>query len=161
MHRIVVMAATCGLMIGCGESSVKLAPVSGKVTMDDKPLVGATVAFQLPQPEGGKKKSGVVTGAIGKTDSEGRFTLMVPTPKGNRDGAPVGKNKVTISLATETETGSSKEPMMGPEQVPDRYNTKSDLTFEVPEGGTDKANFDLKSKGDHDTKAKGRPKTGE
>lgn len=36
-------------------------------------------------------------------------------------------------------------PSMGP-GLPDRYNIKSELTFDVPADGSDAANFDLDSK---------------
>jgi hypothetical protein len=74
------------------------------------------------------------------------------------DGALVGKHRVQIttgvseSLAQEytgpTEDGSP--PPNFPKdyrRVPERYNDKSELTFEVPPGGTDQADFlDLRSR---------------
>ncbi|MBN9517019.1 hypothetical protein J0H58_00645, partial [bacterium] len=72
------------------------------------------------------------------TDADGRYRLR--TVVGDKGGAAVGKHKVTISL--------SKENPANPEAavqdlVPAKYNVKSDLTFDVPAGGTSQADFKL------------------
>jgi hypothetical protein len=141
--------------VGCGDGN--LAPVSGRVTMDDKPLAGATVSF-IPDSDPKKKAPPV---AIGKTDADGRFTLTIPSDRGDRKGAIVGKCKVSITLIEEVEPGQQKEPPRGKAKdkdaghaessssvnhIPERYNSKTELTFEVPAKGTADANFDLKSK---------------
>jgi hypothetical protein len=131
------------LALGCG--SKKVAPVSGTVTLDGKPLVGASVTFQPIADEGS-----VVAGhaSMGKTDASGKFTLEQTTTKKN--GAIVGKHRVSISLLTQEVGDHDARPPRGgwpvTDQVPEKYNMKTELTFEVPSGGTDKADFPLTSK---------------
>jgi hypothetical protein len=127
---------------GCGQD--KFAPVSGVVRMDGKPLPGATVSF-LPEPVKGSTEAPVTSS--GKTNEKGEYTLRTGT---GQDGALVGKHKVTISLqAPEVVDSDRRPPRGGPrlaDKVPARYNTKSELTCEVPAGGKTDANFDLKSR---------------
>src|SRR5262249_53512413 len=89
------------LALGCGGPK-KFAPVSGTVTMDGKPLAGATVTF-IPVPDPGSIEAG--DGSVGKTNEKGEYTLM--SSKG-RSGAQVGKHKVSISIQ-ETKRGESEE----------------------------------------------------
>lgn len=116
---------------GCGAST---ATVSGAVTLDGKPLEGATVSFTPASGDGGG-----VGGSAGKTDAQGRFTLR--TVVADKSGAAVGKHKVSISLYKEDP--KNPDGAGGKELVPAKYNVKSDLTFDVPSGGTDKADFAL------------------
>jgi hypothetical protein len=129
--------------LGCGPPA-KFAPVSGVVTMNGKPLVGATVSF-LPEPIKGSTEAPVTSS--GKTNDKGEYTLQTGS---GQDGALVGKHKVTISLpATEVVEGDRRLPRGGPrlaDKIPPRYNTNSELTCEVPEGGKTDANYDLKSR---------------
>lgn len=67
---------------GCG--GLKLHPVSGRVTLDDKPVAGAAVMFQPAE-------GGPVAHAV--TDAEGRYTLETT----NRAGAPAGLHLVTVT----------------------------------------------------------------
>lgn len=120
--------------VGCGGGT---ASVSGTVTLDGKPIEGASVTFTPASGDGGG-----VGGSYGKTDAQGKFTLR--TVAGDRSGAAVGKHKVAISLS---KGENPKNPEAAQKDtIPAKYNAKSDLTFDVPSGGTDKANFDLQSK---------------
>jgi hypothetical protein len=127
--------------LGCG--SGKRAPVSGTVTLNGAPLAGATVTFQPIAPKGSIQAG---DSSLGKTDESGKFTLR--TTKG-RNGALVGKHRVSISLLNPQVGDSDARPPRGgwplADKVPPQYNAKSDLTFDVPPGGTDKADFPLKS----------------
>lgn len=122
---LLILAAT-----GCSGGIV---PVSGVVTLDGKPVEGASVNFTPEKPE-----SAGAGGAYGKTDSQGRYSLK--TVIGDKPGTVAGKYKVTISLSRATPNNPD-----GPEKelIPTKYNAKSDLTFDVPPGGTDQADFTL------------------
>jgi hypothetical protein len=135
---VVVIAVT--LSPGCGKNPHRLAPVSGKVTMNGNPLANAWVAF-LPDTKPGHTASPT---SRGKTDAQGRYTLATWE---NASGAVVGTSKVRISTMEST-GGSEGEGgiVIARETVPERYNARTELTFEVPEEGTDAANFNLKSK---------------
>jgi hypothetical protein len=132
------------LILGCS-SGTKLAPVSGTVTLNGKPLAGASVNFE-PQSSGEKKSLEAPLNSTGKTNDKGEYSLE--TIKGQK-GAVVGKHKVYISLLkTQVGDGDARVPRGGwptKDMVPIRYNEKSELTIDVPSGGTDKANFELKS----------------
>lgn len=124
-------------MAGCGPSAT-VEPVSGVVTLDGKPLGGAVVRFS-PAPQADPQAVKMM--AIGETDDQGRYSMQVydgPT------GAVVGVNRVTISTARSLDS-DAEEGGMSPELVPSEYNSRSKLEFEVPAGGTDSANFELRS----------------
>jgi hypothetical protein len=134
----------CGLLLlatGCGGPS--LAPVSGKITLDGKPLADATVGFY---PLGANAS---ITSS-GKTNSNGEYTLK--TVMDSRTGAIVGKHRVSITVEPDL-VGNTDLPadklgkIARPPKLPARYQgTESELTCEVPSGGKTDANFDLKSK---------------
>ena len=124
------------LAVGCGAKNV--APVSGKVTLDGKPLDNASVTFE---PD---VSSNPGPTSYGKTDAGGSFSLKVVGSEKN--GAMVGKHQVRISAFEGAETKSSDDnPKPLKDKVPVRYNSQSELSIDVPSGGTDAANFDLKS----------------
>ena len=138
MARQFLLLGAVFVLVGCGPST---APVSGRVTLDNKPLVNATVIFE---PDTDAKTPG--PGAQGKTDANGEYTLQLFA--GGTKGALLGKHIVRIT-AYEGDDGTvpSSDPN-SPFRKPlldDRYNATSELRFDVPPGGSTSANFDLKS----------------
>src|SRR5205823_1557727 len=101
----------------------------------------ATVSFQ-PIAAGGDVE--VAPGSVGKTNANGEYTLKVSTGK---PGAYVGKHTVRISSLKEEVGGGDTRPPRGGwpvvDKVPRKYNADSKETFDVPSGGTDKADFTL------------------
>lgn len=139
--RRLLTAAAVALAAGCGGGGV--APVSGTVTLDGKPLAHATVTFE---PAGGGKEPG--PGSAGTTDAAGRYVLALNTTGG--PGAVVGPHRVRVTAyAGDADGDSSAPPTSGTVHrkplVPAAYNTQSTLTFEVPAGGSSAADFALKS----------------
>jgi hypothetical protein len=129
-----------GAEVGC--SSSKIAPVSGLVTLDGKPLDGVHVGFQ-PIAKPGDMNPG--TGSYAITDANGQYTLLLVD--GEMPGAIVGKHRVEITARSEIPANIDVPKRPPPKVfVPARYNQQSELTFDVPPGGTTAANFDLKSK---------------
>jgi hypothetical protein len=131
-------------ILGCGGSQ-KLAPVSGKVTLDGKPLANALVSFQ---PIAEKASLEGAPGSSGKTNDQGEFTLM--SIKGG-NGAWVGKHRVFVSLVTAKaeQTGDRRGGPAMEDKVPSKYNGfggQTVLTFDVPPEGTTKADFALTSR---------------
>lgn len=137
-----------GLMatfVGCAPSDQPdLGQVTGRITLDDQPLVGVGVVFQ---PENGRP-------ARGQTDQEGNYEL---TYIRNTKGAKVGKNRVEIAPSEEGESESEdsqsdesagsparKPSKSGKPLVPPRYNIKSELSAEV-KPGKNTFNFSLES----------------
>lgn len=77
-------------VVGCGRNASdlpKLAPVAGTVTLDGKPLSGATVVFV---PTGSTHG----TGANGRTDQAGRYELA---KRSGEKGSPTGEYRVVIT----------------------------------------------------------------
>ena len=142
--KVLKLALCCGFLLGLsGCESGRYVPVSGVVTLNGTPLVGAMVLFQ---PTGGNDTGGY--GSFARTDSEGRFSLEVAAPK-PIPGAKVGKHRVTIGMPEKAQNTTSdamvKTKVKFKDPVPERYNTKSELDFEVTGKGTDQANFALTS----------------
>ena len=128
------------LLAGCNREKV-VVPVSGIVTLDGKPLAGTQVTFQ---PIGkGKIDEELGEGSFAKTDENGKFTLKYVGP-GDRMGAVVGSHRVMIAMPSGV-PGSDDISKPGKIRIPVRYNTDSQLTFDVTKGGTTSANFDLTS----------------
>jgi hypothetical protein len=150
--RITALGVCLLAAAGCG-GDYQVAPVSGRVTMDGRPMPGVYVNFQ---PVGGAGNPNPGPGSYAVTGADGRFTLKLVNP--SREGAVVGRHRVTITRQfaedvrgteqTGTPDGAPASPLprLGKAaQIPERYNVKSDLTFDVPRGGTDKADFPLTS----------------
>ncbi len=98
MYSSIRAAVAIGLLVivGCGDND-GLVPVSGKVTLDGKPLADAAVGFFADA--GG-------TPAVGTTDAQGNFTLSTHKPG---DGATVGQNVVTVSKQSNLDAGKEVE----------------------------------------------------
>ena len=109
---------------GCGKTGPELAPVTGRITLDGKPLENADILFQ---PAGSKPPS------AGRTDANGHYELAY---KRGVMGGMVGSNTVAITI--------SPEVVANPPSIPARYNSESELTKEV-KSGQNEFNFDLTS----------------
>jgi hypothetical protein len=130
--------------VGCHSDVV---PVSGRVTLNGKPLAGADVIFQ---PRGNSKEPRPAgTGSTGHTDEEGRFSLRMVEP--NKAGAVVGDHVVTI--ATSTDAPATATVKGSP--IPHVWRDGS-RQFRVPPGGTTKANFDITAADPPPAKTKSR-----
>jgi hypothetical protein len=142
MRARLLVGLTLVLALGCGTGK-KMAPVSGTVTLNGKPLANATVSFQPIAPPG-SIDAGI--GSQAKTNDKGEFTLMTST---GGNGAVVGKHRVMISLLNEQVGDSDSRPPRGgwplADKVPKRYNSESQETYDVPSGRTNKADFSLTS----------------
>jgi hypothetical protein len=88
--------------LGCGASG-KLVKTEGLITLDGKPIAGATVTFH-PEAEGGRM-------ATGLTDADGIFQLQTFT---EADGALPGDYKVTV---IKTEALEASPSASGPEKM--------------------------------------------
>jgi hypothetical protein len=127
------------LLAGCGGVSYRTAPVSGRVTLDSKPLPGALVQFV---PEGGTATAPLPS-SVGTTDEDGRYTLVL-NGGGNAPGAVVGKHKVMITLGAQG--GANEAARTFHKQLPARYNRQTELVCDVPAAGRGDADFGLRSK---------------
>jgi hypothetical protein len=120
---------------GCGPSGPEIASVSGRVTMDGKPLANATVVFI---PENGRP-------AGATTDSDGRYVLNFAQ---GRRGAIPGKNMIRVTTQRDPTPGEDGKAIPGSkETIPAKYNAATELTFDVQPKKKNVANFDLTSGG--------------
>ncbi len=96
-RRSVLLAALCMVGIaGCPASDDigTTLPVSGKVTIDGKPLESGTVVYHPDEQKGNKTKA-LPTGMI----KNGEYTLSSASVTTTKQGAPPGWYKVTIDPA--------------------------------------------------------------
>ena len=139
---VALVAALVGLT-GCG-GGPKFAAVSGRVTLNDQPLEGVAVDFQ--PTSNSKEPPG--PGSTGKTDKDGRYTLRSQLDA-SQAGAVVGKHQVRIWAPEGSQDRDADGRVKGKKTdrplIPGRYHVNSELTFDVPAEGTDKADFALKS----------------
>jgi hypothetical protein len=131
---------------GCQKT---IAPVSGRVTFNGKPLANATVSFQPrgtrddPLPPG--------TGSVGHTNRDGRYSLRMVEP--DQPGAVVGTHVVRISVSTgDRDAAESKAS-----PLPYAWRDGS-RQYRVPPGGTSKADFDIVATEPPPAKAKAKAK---
>jgi hypothetical protein len=133
--RAIWLPVAAALLAGCGRGGPEIAYVTGRVTMDGKPLANASVIFI---PENGRP-------AGAATDADGNYVLNFAQ---GRRGAIPGKNAIRITTQRDPTPGEGDEAIPGSkETVPAKYNTNSTLEFVVEPGKKNVANFDLKSDG--------------
>jgi hypothetical protein len=132
------------MVAGCGDGP-RLVPVAGSVTLDGKPLEGATLSFM---PVAGNVIS---TPGSDVTGPDGNFTMTY----NGRAGLAPGKYRVLVSKTEEVvpkgmqvpevfAKASFEKKLMGltKEVIPPQ---KMDREVEVPEGGAKDFALDFKS----------------
>ncbi len=119
-----VVLALCVLtssFVGCGAkgsgSRSGLVAAAGVVKYNGAPVEDAVIEFR--SAEGVENSL-----AAGRTDAEGKFTLMTDRPN---DGALPGKYKVTVKKEVEKVDGLTREEYMA--QHASEGNEKSDVAF--------------------------------
>ncbi|TWT57200.1 hypothetical protein KOR42_05580 [Thalassoglobus neptunius] len=129
----------CLFAVGCGGQSDRpeMATVSGKLTLDGKPLPGYIVTFQ---PSTGRPSVSNMP-----TNAEGQFELWY-TYKDK--GAKVDKHKVTLAYSPtsddEAMAAQSGNVTGNPKAIAEKYGTVAvtPLEFEVSDNTTE-ANIDI------------------
>jgi hypothetical protein len=130
-----ILILPAGLTVGCVDTTPNVAPVSGMVTLDGKPLANAVVTFQPLATNG--SDPGPSSEAV--TDAHGIYVLKVP--KTGQVGAVIGRHRVEVQTSA-AKVMSGKDGRGSPARV----NDKQGRTFEVPPGGTSDADIDLASR---------------
>ncbi|MDR1924057.1 MAG: carboxypeptidase-like regulatory domain-containing protein [Planctomycetaceae bacterium] len=133
------MLSGCGSEISAKYAELKLAAVTGKVTLDNKPLANAQIQFV--QSDG--------FFSYGVTDADGNYRMQFDT---HHQGVKPGQ--CTVCVWT-TMTGAGFDKLMPdgvtmPEKeiVPVQYNHQSTLTANVNPTESQTFDFDLKSSGE-------------
>ena len=126
-----VLLLSVFILSGCGKGP-RLYPVSGTVTLDDKPVPDGDILFL-----DANNQLGPDAGRI----ADGRFAFQ----------AKEGKKKVEIRafhlqkpLKSDGSPGSGDSIAIG--YIPERYNNKTTLTAEVVPSGSNQYEFKLSSK---------------
>lgn len=118
-------------MSGCSSSDFKpkLSPVTGVITLNDKPLSDVTVTFE-PQLSGsaGKEASIVGRSSIAVTDSTGKYELVYND--GKSKGAVVGDHIVRIASAAGGGPAGGADALVSI-PIPSVYNSSSNLKAQV------------------------------
>ena len=129
------------ILTGCSHGGPEIAEVTGKVTLDGKPLANANVLFQ-PVGESGKKEVGI--GSFGTTDASGNFSLKRSDTM--KPGAVVAIHTVTI--VEKTDPANDQDAGGLDKVVPSRISSEYSGGFkkyEVKRGTKNQADFEVKS----------------
>jgi len=123
----ILAAGLVALLGGCGQTDPSLVPVTGTVTVNERPLANATVTF-IP------KDGTPGFGGVGKTDAAGKYKL-----RGSRDDAAgilPGEYRVVISKrlmpdGSEVPANDNTPPMNSParESLPAGYSSMAATTL--------------------------------
>lgn len=125
------------LALGCGPK-YELVPVSGKVTLDGKPLANAMI---LTQPIGkGTSTPGPGSGA--RLNDQGEFELELQTE--STMGAVPGEHTVTIKELGEQRASNDDTGVAFKLRVPEEWRDGS-ATYTIPPEGTDAMIIELES----------------
>ena len=143
LHRIVSGVAILAAINfnGCSSSGPELGDVTGKVTLDGRPVAGASITFR-PQGEKGST-------SYGGTNSEGAYTLMFTRDK---NGAMPGEYFVDIETTKLKKRDIEDLKSQGqPEPppfvaIPKKYRGAEQLKATVKAGEKNVINFELDSK---------------
>lgn len=120
------------LLVGCGTKDV---PIEGTITLDGEPLAGVQILFDQPDKSPSNSFSG-------RTAEDGHYVLKSISEELSSPVA--GTYRVSLTTSVPDRDATESDPMPK-ERIPKKYRDGS-LTFDLPEGGTLEANFDLKSK---------------
>jgi hypothetical protein len=138
-----VAVAALALAAGCGGGGRKIVPVSGVVTFNGQPAKNVIVTFQ---PIAESKDDDPGRGSSAFTDENGHYTLVYD---GEKPGALTGKHRVRISPQWVSNKGGADRGEGGGVglnyPIPPEWSDMSTREFEVPAGGTDKADFHIEA----------------
>ena len=133
-------ALTLAAAVCCGcTAEMPVAPVSGTITFEGEPLVGASITTQ-PMATDGDSSPG--SGSFGRTDADGKYQLELVEPA--MPGAIIGTHRVTIVRGDEQDEDPwSDDPNVRIDRSWPKRFTDGSLRLEVPAEGTTGANFSL------------------
>jgi hypothetical protein len=131
---LAVSSGGLGLLSGCRQDTGGRVAVSGSVKFRGTPLKSGVIEFMSKD----------LASQSGATIADGKYAI--PAPKGLRPG------EYTVRISSVQEQGPAPAGPPGPEAaavkavetIPAEYNAKSALTATIPQGGSDKVDFDLK-----------------
>jgi hypothetical protein len=141
--RRLVLAASA-FIAGCGggdaTDDLPRTAVSGKVTLDDKPLESGSISFD---PEPGVKDPVSVGGVI----VDGAYSIdkaTGPTPGTYR--VAIQASEASAPIQPGVAPGATPKVVKAKPKVPAKYNAKTELKKEIAAGASNSFDFDLKSR---------------
>jgi hypothetical protein len=128
------------VLAGCGSAGDNLPrqPVSGKVTLDGKPLERGTISFQ---PDSGLPTAAAVAITAGQYSMARAQGLVPGAYRVLISSTP--QSPVTIDPATGMPPPPGQPTPPPKELLPAKYNASSTLSAEVKEGATNRFDFAL------------------
>lgn len=122
--RIIGYVLTAVFLCGCGrDGGLERIAVSGTVTYRDQPVQKGLIRFI---PSSGTEAPLTTTAIVdGKYEAAGK------------NGVPVGTHRVVITARSDAQGAAGPATDRGPrskQYLPDKYNTKSELTITIPSG---------------------------
>lgn len=130
---LLLIALVTASWMGCGKGRV---PVEGVVTMNGKPLAGATVTLL------GSEGSSQERTFVAETDADGRY--QIKTANGSSAGAPPGEYSVFVT-SVKIPSDVMETTKIPRDLVPPRWRDGSQKLSVPAEGNTD-ANFVIATK---------------
>ncbi len=143
MMRYLSVVLILLLANGCGSSKIELAPVSGTVMFNGKPLKKGKIVFESPN---NRPANGLI--------EDGKIVELYTTKPG--DGVPLGSHKIAVfalevaseSITTDPSQSTNKgQNYMGTGKslIPDKYNDpeQSGLTAEIKAGEENTVTLEL------------------
>ena len=125
--KLIISCLLIATMVGCGSGSpYDVVPLSGTVTLDDKPLPNARIVFQPIRTPRGTKDVG--PGSYGRTDASGQFQLETID---EHEGAVVGTHMVRVTTSDYNAPAERDDGVITGEKVPPWYH--QGFTMEVAE----------------------------
>lgn len=113
-------------------------PISGKVTLDGKPIEHGTIRFDPAARQG----TSTIAGAMIDGGS-----YSVPRPQGPVPGDYlVTINSTADASKADEAPGAVKKLIATRDLVPEKYNARSELKAQVKKGGDNTINFELTTK---------------
>lgn len=140
LRRVLILPLLGLFTVGCGGPS--LAPVSGTVTLDGKPVDGIRVTFEPVVGESDVTDEEYYT-SFGITDDQGHYEMQTEVQGKLETGAVVGNSAVRF-LCTKRETFMNKglADSRAVHDLPKSARDKS-MRYTVEPSGSTEANFDL------------------
>ncbi|OJW20670.1 MAG: hypothetical protein BGO49_03585 [Planctomycetales bacterium 71-10] len=149
LRSLALVGVTLAGAWGCGGGAIDDLPrraLSGKVTLDGKPMEGGLVTF-LPEAPGDPGKTTTASAQI----ADGSFTVAPEV------GLVAGKYKVQVSSVKAAPRRGAKKQADAPaddqfdvtptkESIPARYNSQTTLTADVTDAGPNEFTFPVTSK---------------
>lgn len=127
-------------LIGCGGPT--LAPVSGTVTLDGKPVDGIRVTFEPIVGESDVTDEEYYT-SFGITDEAGHYDMQTEVEDKLKTGAVVGRSAVRlVCMKRENFMNKGLEDSRAVHDLPKSARDKS-ITYTIEPSGSTEANFDL------------------